>query len=134
MTFLLDTNAFIDALNAKSSRVVQRLAQTPNSNVFVSAVVEAELLYGAAKSRDPFRAAAITSAFLAAFPRLSFDSKAAAQYGAIRATLEAAGIPIGPNDTMIAATALAYNLTIVTANVREFSRVAGLTVEDWTKP
>jgi tRNA(fMet)-specific endonuclease VapC len=72
--------------------------------------------------------------FLSRFPSLPFDDLAADHYAQIRADLERRGQPIGPNDMLVAAIAVANRLTIVTNNIREFSRVPGLPCEDWTLP
>ena len=69
--------------------------------------------------------------FFAPFVSLPFDDRCADAYGRIRSDLERAGLPIGPNDTFIAAIAVAHNLTLVTANTREFERVIGLAIENW---
>lgn len=134
MTYLLDTNVCIDALNLRSSKVKQRLAQHTPDEIVVCSVVEAEQHYGVAKARDSQLAGEATAKFLQPYRSLPFDSAAAAIYGRLRASLDKAGTPVGPNDLLIASIALAGGLTLVTANVSEFSRVAGLAVEDWTKP
>ena len=94
-------------------------------------MVKAELLYGAARSQQPERNHAQLQGFFSGFPSLSFDDRAAATYGTLRATLETSGTPIGPNDLMIAAIALASGLILVTHNAAEFSRVPGLQIADW---
>jgi tRNA(fMet)-specific endonuclease VapC len=83
------------------------------------------------KSRHPDTTLARQQEFLQPFLSLPFDDHAAQRYGSIRADLEARGTPIGPNDLMIAAIALANDLTLVTANIREFNRIGDLRVEDW---
>ena len=93
-------------------------------------IVRAELLLGPAKANRPDRTR-IVEQFCAAFQELPFDEKCAVAYAQIRAYLEAAGTPIGPNETIIAATALANNATLVTCNVKEFRRVPLLRVERW---
>jgi tRNA(fMet)-specific endonuclease VapC len=95
-------------------------------------VVKAELLYGAHRSARPDENLRTLDTLFQAFQSVPFDDVAAEHYGRIRAELAAQGTPIGPNDLLIAATALAYNLVLVTHNTREFSRVPGLIVEDWT--
>jgi len=87
--------------------------------------------YGAQKSRQPVVTLQRQHRFLDQFVSLPFDDRAAETYAQIRATLEAAGTPIGPYDLQIAAIALANGLIVVTHNTREFGRVAGLLVEDW---
>lgn len=131
MIYLLDTNTCIRYLNGRSPSTRQRLQAAPKTDVVVCAIVKAELFYGAAKSCDPQRSWARQQTFLAQYASLPFDDMAAEIYGHIRADLETRGTPIGGNDFQIAAIALAYNLTLVTHNTREFSRVVGLTLEDW---
>ncbi|MBN1285343.1 MAG: type II toxin-antitoxin system VapC family toxin [Anaerolineae bacterium] len=91
----------------------------------------AELYFGAMKSRSPQTSLLKQQAFVERFVSLPFDDAAAVVYGRIRAELERAGTPIGPNDLMIASIALANGLILVTHNVREFERVAGLQIDDW---
>jgi tRNA(fMet)-specific endonuclease VapC len=109
------------------------LAQT-DTDIAVCAPVKAELYYGAARSRDPLTARFRQDAFLGRFTSLPFDDLAADAYGRIRAGLASLGTPIGPNDLLIAAIALTYNLILITHNTREFGRVTGLTIEDWELP
>ncbi len=94
-------------------------------------VVVGELLFGALRSRDGAKNLAEVRTFLASFLSLPFDDRAAEEYARVRADLAAKGTPIGPNDLLIAAIALANGLTLVTHNTVEFSRVVGLTLEDW---
>jgi tRNA(fMet)-specific endonuclease VapC len=99
--------------------------------VGVSSITVAELQYGVAKSTRPEQTALALAALLAPLDVLAFDDGAAAVYGAVRAGLERTGTPIGSMDLLIAAHALALGRTVVTNNTREFSRVAGLKVENW---
>ena len=99
----------------------------------VPAIVEAELLLGAAKSNRPVKTRDVVRRFLSPLAITPFDSTAAAQYAEIRGDLEKQGRPIGPNDYLIAATVMASGGTLVTANWKEFERVAGLRIEDWTR-
>lgn len=113
--------------------VVPRLQLTRPADVGVPAIVEYELRYGLArlpKAAATPRLAALEQ-LLRPMQRLPFDNECAVHAARIRADLEAAGTPIGPHDTLIAATALRHAATLVTRNVREFSRVAGLRVVDW---
>lgn len=114
-------------------QVVSRLQALAPADVGVPAIVEYELRYGLL--RLPPEAAQPRLAALAALLRpmqvLPFDSECAAHAARIRAELEAAGTPIGPHDTLIAATALRHQSTLVTRNVREFSRVPGLQWLNW---
>lgn len=133
MTYLLDTNACIRVLNGSSEPLIARLRRSAPSEIRISSITRAELLYGARRSARVAENLRLLAAFFAPLVSLPFDDACAEQYGALRASLSAAGRPIGPNDLLIAATALAHNLTLVTHNLREFSRVTGLKVEDWER-
>jgi len=111
--------------------VLEKLEATPNDEVRVCSVVKAEMIYGAMKSRDPARAIRTQGSFFSRYQSLPFDDAAADAYGRIRAKLESKGARIGPNDLLIAAIAVANDLTLVTHNTNEFSRVTGLVLEDW---
>ena len=126
MRYLLDTNAWIHYLKHASSPVEAGLRRTPAQEVAVCSVVWAELLHGARDER-----VARIERTLGPFRSLPFDDAAARRYAEIRDTLETRGQVIGPNDLLIAAIALTHGLTLVTNN-REFSRVPGLNIEDWT--
>lgn len=130
MIFLLDTNIWIHAIK-RDARVVSRLAERSPDDFGVSTVTLAELWFGAAKSSRPQRTRASVEAFLKPFETLPFGREAAEEYAEIRLQLESAGQPIGERDLMIAAIAKSLRLTVVTRNVREFSRVEGIRVEDW---
>lgn len=134
MKYLLDTNICVFLFRRKSPAVSQRLYQTQAGEVGISTVTLAELRYGADRSGDPPKNHAVIDAFLTTVSVREFDEEAASMYGSVRTVLESLGIPIGPLDNMIAAHALSLGLTLVTNNVREFSRVAGLVVEDWNLP
>lgn len=131
MKYLLDTNVCARYLNGRSAAIRERLRLTKVEDIAVCSVVKAELFYGAMKSNNPQKTLARQQRFLNLFVSLPFDDSTALMYGRIRATLSASGTPIGPNDFQIAAIALANNLTLVTHNTREFSRVQGLVIEDW---
>lgn len=131
MTWLLDTNVCVAFLNGGDTNVRDHLLALSPSDVFLCSVVKAELLYGARKSARVDENLARLSAFFAAMESLPFDDAAAEHYGLLRAQLESVGTPIGANDMMIAATALAARVTLVTRNQREFARVAGLAMESW---
>jgi tRNA(fMet)-specific endonuclease VapC len=128
---LLDTNVCVAFLNGSDNAVRERLLAHSPAEVVLCSVVKAELLYGARKSTRVDENLASLTSFFATMESLPFDDGAAAQYGLIRAQLEAIGTPIGANDLFIAATALAAGATLVTRNQREFFRVSGLAVEAW---
>src|SRR5512136_2168521 len=131
MAFLLDTNACIDYLTARYPKVVERIQGSSPEDLFLSVVVVAELRYGADHSARRRTNHARIDALIEEIEPLDFDLRAAATYGRVRARLEAGGIPIGPNDMLIAAHALSRGLTVVTDNTEEFGRVKGLKVENW---
>lgn len=130
MIYLLDTNTCIGYLNGRAPRILTRLQALLPSQVAVCSVVKAELFFGAQRSQNPTRTLARQVAFLRAFVSLPFDDAAAEQYGYLRVHLARLGTPIGPNDLLIAAIALANDLTLVTRNLREFERVPSLRLEN----
>jgi len=111
--------------------VVARLRGLRPDEVAVCTIVRAELLFGAARSRDPVNERALVERFLEPFASLPFDDLAASHYAEVRYALERIGQRIGAHDLEIAAIALAQRLTLVTHNVSEFARVPGLLWEDW---
>jgi tRNA(fMet)-specific endonuclease VapC len=134
--FLLDTNACIALINDKTPFVRNRLqkALAAEARAMVSSVAAFELWYGAAKSARSESNARLVDAFLSGpVTLLAFDSEDAKVAGRLRAELEAVGKPIGSYDLLIAAQALRHQLTLITANAREFGRVKGLRWEDWDK-
>ena len=132
MRVLLDANTCIAYLHRKQPHVEVRVAQALSSaEAALCSIVKAELLYGARRSAHVEENLASLATFFGAFPSLSFDDRAAEAAGRVRAELARAGTPIGPHDVLIAAIALANDLTLVTNNTREFARVAGLRIEDW---
>jgi tRNA(fMet)-specific endonuclease VapC len=130
---LLDTDTCIFALKHHTI-VLENLLSQSREEVAVSAISEAELRTGAAKSSAPTRTLHLVNNFLRPLTIVDFTSADAASYAQVRAKLERAGTPIGPLDTLIAAQALGRKLTLVTNNQREFARVVGLRLENWTKP
>lgn len=129
---VLDTNT-VSYYFRGDPRVVSRLQALRPSDVAIPAIVEYELRYGLlrlpAAEAEP-RLQALTQ-FLRPVQILPFDSECAACAARIHATLEACGTPIGPHDTLIAATAFRHQATLVTRNVSEFSRVPGLQLLNW---
>ncbi len=132
MSWLLDTNPIIQILKNRSGIVADRVQSKPANRVWICSVVEAELYHGAEKYGDPAKRCAILDGFLAPFARLPFDSDCVPEYARIRHHLELRGELIGGNDLMIAAIALANDLTLVTNNTGEFRRVPRLRTEDWS--
>jgi tRNA(fMet)-specific endonuclease VapC len=128
--YLLDTNILSDLIRHPQGLVANRITTVGEDAVCTGIVVAAELRFGAEKSGSP-RLADRVDLILSALDILPLESPADRHYGKIRQQLTRQGIPIGPNDLLIAAQALALDLTVVTANVREFSRVPGLRVENW---
>lgn len=131
MTFLLDTNICVAYLNETESGLADRLRERSPDQLKLCSVVKAELLYGARASQRVAENLTPLGRFFEMFESLPFDDAAAEQYGVIRAQLKHQGKPIGANDLMIAAIALAGEVTLVTRNSDEFRRVAGLRVESW---
>lgn len=95
-------------------------------------MVRAELLYGAFRSSRREENLQTLAILFQTFRSVPFEDRAAEEYGRLRATLAERGTPIGPNDLLIAATALAQGLIVVTHNIREFGRVPSLKIEDWS--
>jgi tRNA(fMet)-specific endonuclease VapC len=131
-TFLLDTDTCIYALK-QNPNVLERLLATSREKILISVITEAELRTGAAKSSSASKTIRLVENFLGPLAVADFTSADAIPYAQIRAKLERAGTPIGPLDTLIASQAIARKLTLVTNNEREFLRVSGLRVENWTR-
>jgi tRNA(fMet)-specific endonuclease VapC len=132
MRYLLDTNIVSDLVRNPQGRVAERIRKIGEAQVCTSIIVAAELRYGAAKKVSS-RLTSQLDAVLAALEVLPFEAPADAHYGSLRMLLERAGKPIGANDLLIAAQALALGHTIVTDNEREFARVRGLRLENWLR-
>ncbi len=139
--FLLDTNIISHMMKNPQGIVAQRVRQvtlqlapgSAKAPLCTSTIVQCELQVGLAKNPTAkLRAAyAITMQYI---PVLALEPLVAQHYSQVRVALEAQGTPIGPNDTLIAAHALALGCTLVTDNEAEFTRVPGLRVENWLKP
>jgi tRNA(fMet)-specific endonuclease VapC len=128
--YLLDTDTCIYALKQKHG-VLDRMLARPRDSIHLSVITESELRFGVAKSKAAARALQLLENFLRPLQVLEYGSGDAIAYARIREALESKGKPIGPLDTLIAAQAVARELTLVTNNEREFRRVAGLHVENW---
>jgi tRNA(fMet)-specific endonuclease VapC len=135
--YLLDTNACIALINGAPISVRNHFQRATGGSkeIYVSSVVTFELWYGVAKSARTALNTQRLQAFLSGpITALPFDDEDAGAAGSIRAALEVLGKPIGAYDVLIAGQALARQLILVTANVAEFSRVKGLSWQDWAKP
>ena len=130
--YMLDTNICIFAMKRKPDILLSRLMAQPSGTLYISSITYGELCCGIEKSQFVAKNRIALNLLLSPFTIVDFDSNAAEEYGKLRAYLEKQGTPIGPMDTLIAAHAKLLSLTIVTNNVREFRRVPGLNVEDWT--
>ncbi len=137
MNYLLDTNACIALINGTPAPVRSRLqkARTGGAEIFVSSIVAFELWYGVSKSsREELNTQRLATFLAGPIILLPFEHEDASSAGSVRAALEVSGKPIGAYDVLLAGQALQRQLTLVTANVSEFSRVKGLVWQDWAKP
>lgn len=130
--FLLDTNILSSLVNERGrSFVLARIAQVGSKRVCTSIIVAAEIRYGAARKTSQ-RLTDSVERVLGLVDILPFGRPAEIAYGTLRAGLERRGLTIGPNDLLIVAQCLALGFTLVTNNTREFARVEGLRIEDWS--
>jgi tRNA(fMet)-specific endonuclease VapC len=132
MRYLLDTNIVSDLIRNPQGGVARRIREVGEARVCTSVIVAAELHYGATKKASP-RLTAQLEAVLGALEVLPFEAPADAVYGRLRARLEQVGKPIGGNDLLIAAQAVALGYTIVTGDEREFARIDDLPRENWLR-
>jgi len=132
MLRLLDTDTVIYILKHRPPGVAAHFERCSPEEVAISAVSIAELMFGAEKSRNPVKARRAVEKIAELLQVLPFDEGAARVYGRVRSHLEKLGTPIGALDTLIGAHALFAHATLVTNNVREFERIPGLRVENWT--
>ena len=130
LTYLLDTNILSNMARNPQGLVAQRVMTVGVEQVGISVVVAGEIRFGLVK-RPQLRLQQHLEQLLGQFTLLNLESPIEEHYADIRNLLEGAGTPIGPNDLLIAAHARALGLTLVTDNVREFSRVPGLAIENW---
>ena len=133
MRYMLDTNICIYAIKHKPEIVLQRLQAVAPEDVCISSVTYAELVHGVEKSAVVEKNRLALSMLLANIEILDFDVKAADCYGKIRADLEKKGMPIGPLDMMIAGHAQSCGCIVVTNNVKEFSRIENLRIDNWAE-
>lgn len=132
MKYMLDTNICVHVIKNRPETVIRNFLKHEPSELCISSITYAELMHGVEKSQDAERNRVAITLFLSPLSVLEFDNYAAEEYGKVRTELERKGTPIGPMDTLIAAHARAENLILVTNNTREFNRVEGLNVENWT--
>ena len=130
LRYLLDTNILCDLIRHPQGTVASRIATAGEDTVCTSIVVAAELRFGAIKSGSE-KLEQTVDLILSAMEILPLEPPADRHYGELRHHLSHQGMPIGPNDLLIAAHTLAMDLTLVTANTREFSRLPGLKLENW---
>lgn len=133
MIYLLDTDTCIYLMNGRYPQIDRRLQQCAPDAIVLSSIVVSELRFGATNSAFPERNHTTLDVFLSAFEVLAYDNRAAGIYGEIRTYLKKNGSQIGSTNTFIAAHALASQLILVTNNVREFSRIPQLKIDDWTE-
>ncbi len=131
MVFMLDTNACIALIKGRSTKLIKHIRARTVGDVGISAITLAELEFGVQKSRAAEKNRQALQEFLLPLEIADFDECAALDYGAIRGSLESAGTPIGPLDTLIGAHARSLGATLITNNTREFKRIKGLAVADW---
>ena len=129
--FFLDTNTCIYYLNGTSASIKDKILSTSPAEIKICSVVKAELHLGAYKSRFKQGNLEKVEAFLEPFEIVPFDNQAAYLYADIRSKTETTGRNVGPNDLLIAAVVLLFDGLLITNNVREFSRIDGLQIEDW---
>ncbi len=128
--YVLDTNTLIYYFKGQG-QVAQNLANIPAEEIIISTIVVFELQVGIAKSNSPAKRIKQLQQLLSRVNQVDFDRNMAVSAATIRAQLEQQGTPIGPMDVLIAGTAMSLQATLVTHNVREFSRILGLSIADW---
>jgi tRNA(fMet)-specific endonuclease VapC len=131
MRYLLDTNVCVTLLRNRNPLLTHKVLAQPAGSLALCTIVEAELYLGAYRSAQVQKNIALVNQFTGQFVTIPFDQQAAHIAGQVGALLANQGTPIGPYDLLIAAIALAHNLTVVTHNVKEFGRVNGLSIVDW---
>lgn len=131
MQYLLDTNICIYIIKKKPIVVLKKFMEFDIGQICISSVTYAELMYGIEKSQYPEKNRSALEQFTVPLKIVPFEEKAACCYGQMRAQLERSGLPIGALDLMIAAHAYCLNAVLVTNNVKEFSRLSQLKIENW---
>jgi tRNA(fMet)-specific endonuclease VapC len=131
MIRLLDTNTCIYYLNKSSEKLIRQFKKLTPSQIKLSSITVAELLYGAEKSMAKRKNWTIVENFISTFDIVFFDFASSLMYAKVRVALEQKGTPIGPMDLLIASISLAHNYTLVTNNIKEFQRIKNLKLENW---
>lgn len=131
--YFFDSDVCIEIMRAHLPRAQEIMRKSSPDLFGVPAIVEAELLYGAENSNNPEEGRYFVESLLSPLHIIPFDSRCAACYARVRADLKRRGCMIGPNDLLIAATALAHGATLISNNTREFRRVEGLLLESWAE-
>ncbi len=130
--FLLDANTCIYALKGTYPKIKERFLSHGPSLIGIPAMVKSELFWGAIKSSSRDKVLAALEKFLKPLALIPFGDAEALVHARLRADAEKTGRALGPNDLIVAATVLAHNAILVTHHTREFSRIPGLTAEDWS--
>ena len=133
MMYFLDTSIIIYSIKNSYPGIQNHFLRIPSQKISIPSIVTAEIEYGAKKSFDYDKTIQIYRQFMNTFSITDFNDKAAICYGDIRAYLEKTGTMIGPNDMLIASIVLAEEGVLVTHNVKEFSKIPNLKLEDWTE-
>ena len=129
--YYLDTNICIYALKGQYSNIQNRLSSLRPSKIKISAIVKAELFFGAVRSNNKTKTLSAIKSFIKPFEVVSFCDECSESYAQIRSDLESSGRLVGPNDLILASTVLAKNGVLITHNTKEFSRIKELKIEDW---
>ena len=133
MNYYLDTNIIIYFLNGRYPEIEKHFSKVPSTSILIPDIVLAEIEYGARKSNKYDKTIKLYSEFTNAFHHCSMTAKSIKEYGIIRSELEKKGNVIGANDLIIAAIVKSEGGILVTHNTKEFSKISGLKIEDWTQ-
>jgi len=133
MKYLLDTNICIYIIKKKPEQVLKKFQRMKKSEIYLSSITIAELIYGVEKSQFKEKNMAAFDDFISPFECVDFNNESAKTFGRLRADLEKNGSMIGVFDLQIASISIAHDMTLVTNNEKEYSRVSGLRIENWTK-
>jgi tRNA(fMet)-specific endonuclease VapC len=132
MQYMMDTHICIFVIRQKKPDAIKQITRQRPEDLLISSITVSELEYGCEKSADPHKNRLALMEFLSPFSILPFDPLAAQHYGKLRAQLERDGTPVGAMDMLIAAHARSVNATLVTNNTRDFKRIKGLNLADWS--